>query len=111
MHSQWFLLLRNRLNTRVVHLIYCEGIGVAELTELGLGAQEFCLDFWIHVGQQFMKVVLRGQGELWQRQLQQTGCMRGGGGGGVKSILFRLHRQIYKKLEMYLTSSLLNNPL
>lgn len=61
---------------QLVHLIYSERFSVAELAEFSLRAQQFDLYFWIHVGQQVTQISHRGHGELWQRQLQQTGGMR-----------------------------------
>lgn len=54
------------LTTHPVYLIYGEGFGVAESAELSLGAQQFLLNFWIHVGQEVTHVSLRGHGELWK---------------------------------------------
>lgn len=54
-----------------IHLVYSEGLGVTELAELSLGAQQFGFCVWINVGQQVMEVIHRGQGELRQRERQQ----------------------------------------
>ena len=51
---------------QLAHLIYSEGFSVAELAELSLGAQQFSLYFWSHVGQQGTQIGVRGHGEVWQ---------------------------------------------
>ena len=61
------------LTTPLFHLIYSEGLGVAELAELSLGAQQFGLEFWTDVGQQVAHVSRGRHGELREGQLQQTG--------------------------------------
>lgn len=55
------------------HLVGAEGLGVAQLAELSLGAQQFGLDFWIHVCQKIPHIVHRGHGELRDGQLQRAG--------------------------------------
>lgn len=55
------------------HLDGAEGLRVAQLAELSLGAQQFGLNFWIHVRQKIPHVVHSGQGELWEAQLQRAG--------------------------------------
>ena len=55
------------------HLVGADGLGVAQLAELSLGAQQSGLNFWIHVGQKIPHVVHRGHGELWEAQLQRPG--------------------------------------
>lgn len=59
--------------TRRSHLVYGEGFGVGELTELSLGSQQLGLDFWIHVCEQVPHVSHRRHGELGEGQLQHTG--------------------------------------
>lgn len=56
-----------------VHLVGAEGFGVAQLGELSLGAQQFGLNFWIHVGQKIPHIMCGGHGELGEGQLQRTG--------------------------------------
>lgn len=53
------------MTTHLLHLVYTEGFGVADLAELSLGAQQFGLNFWIHVCQQVPHISHRRHGELW----------------------------------------------
>lgn len=55
------------------HLVSAEGLGVAQLAELSLGAQQFGLYFWIHVCQKIPHIVHGGHGELRDGQLQRAG--------------------------------------
>lgn len=55
------------------HLVGAEGLGVAQLAELSLGAQQFGLNFRIHVRQKIPHIVHRGHGELREGQLQRAG--------------------------------------
>lgn len=55
------------------HLVSVEWFGVAQLAELGLGAQQFGLYFWIHVSQKIPHIVRGRHGELWEGQFQRAG--------------------------------------
>lgn len=61
---------RGRLSPSA-YLVNGEPVGVGQLAELGLRAQQFVLHFRVHVAQQLAQVVGTRQRELWQRQLQQ----------------------------------------
>lgn len=63
----------DKMKAQILHLVYSERLDVAELAELSLGAQQFLLNFWIHVCQQVPHIIHRRQGELWEGQLQHTG--------------------------------------
>lgn len=57
----------------VLHLVYSEGVGAAQLGELSLRAQQFGLNFLIHICQQVLHISHGRRGEFWDRQLQDPG--------------------------------------